>query len=196
MKFRHAFGLLAVTALVATTVLVVGQYNAPDARAAPGTTYVRTIGGFDFRSLDYRTFPQMVFNSGGGVFPSTNSGANLPPFRGLEASVDLPGGANVTRLDFYYRHCGGAGGPTFYFGAYAPYGGAFGYILNAAGAEADTSCTTTFTLTRSSTSLTRVTTLWRYVIGFDPLEFFSGAGTPPIFITGARVTYTCPTGCA
>jgi hypothetical protein len=34
------------------------------------------------------------------------------------------------------------------------------------------------------------------VIGFDPLEFFSGAGTPPIFITGARVTYTCPTGCA
>jgi hypothetical protein len=96
--------------------------GATAARAAPSTTYVGTIGGFDFRSLDYRTFPQMVFNSGGGVFPSTNSGANLPPFRGLEASVDLPGGANVTRLDFYYRHCGGAGGPTFYFGAYAPAG--------------------------------------------------------------------------
>jgi hypothetical protein len=163
------------------------------ARGAAGTVYSRTVYGPEFRPLDSRVAMQFAPNTGGGVFAVLASGA--PTVADFEAPVDLPVGANVTSVAFFYKDCFNSGGAhaVYYFGSYQPSVGKFTYHLPEAAGDFGT-CSTRYTFSR--TTATVASGSRRYVLGAD-VGTFTGPDNPnPDWILyGARIRYTCPTTC-
>jgi hypothetical protein len=165
------------------------------ARGAAGTVYSRTVYGPDFRPLDSRLAAQFAPNTGGGVFAVLIG--DLPPVRDFEAPVDLPVGANVTSVAFFYKDCFNDGGAhaLYYFGSYQPSAGKFTYHLREAAGNFG-NCTIRYTFSRARATIATVLVDRRYVLGAD-VGTFTGPDNPnPEWILyGARIRYTCPTTC-
>ncbi|HEY1738365.1 MAG TPA: hypothetical protein VGI86_06635, partial [Acidimicrobiia bacterium] len=122
MKRRSKF----ITAVVAGAVLCLG-YSATSSSAttaAAPAMFTRTIAGIDLHSSDARVSPELVANSGGGVTPSYESGAEGPnqPNVIFEAGIDLPKGAKVTAVSFTVTPGDRTGclGEPLVFGSYVP----------------------------------------------------------------------------
>ena len=165
------------------------------ARGATGTVYSRTVYGPDFRPLDSRVAAQFAPNTGGGIFAVLTG--DLPRNSDFEAPVDLPVGANVTSVAFFYKDCFNDAGPhaLYYFGSYQPAAGTFTYHLpEAAGTIGD--CTVRHTFSRAKPTIATVQADHRYVLGTD-VGTFTGPDnpSPDWMLYGARIRYTCPTTC-
>jgi hypothetical protein len=175
-------GIAAVSAAAAT-------------RGAASTIYSRTVYGPDFRPLDSRLAAQFAPNTGGGVFAVLTG--ELPPVRDFEAPVDLPVGANVTSVAFFYKDCFNSGGAhaLYYFGSYQPSAGHFTYHLPEAAGDFGT-CTTRYSFARTKATIATVQVDRRYVLGADVGTFTGPDNTSPDWILyGARIRYTCPITC-
>jgi len=162
---------------------------APEARV---TSHTLTIGGLEFRSLDYRSFPQFYSGSGGGVYRLEFMGPDVEKVY-FEAAVHLPAGVNVTEVDYIYRDCGLTspyGG--FYFGSYSP---GVGFTDNLPEADSpDISCTKS-TFKRVLPTPVQIAAARFYVAGFfSTIAVSQPAGTPLFMVFGARVGSPCPTG--
>ncbi len=163
-------------------------------------TYIRTLAGTDFRSLDVNVFPQLIPNSGGGVYAlyADAGGGGYPQESAsqfFEAGVDLPNGARVTEVRLYVRNCFRFGS-TGYFGAYTPSTG--GYAQYATLDVPPSSSCAARTVTRTGSPLTTVgTATSRYVIGSSFGGFYGARNTSPQWaLFGARIKYTCTSTCA
>lgn len=195
MSRRH--WLLVMVGLLIAGAAVWTRASAGAQKAAAVTTHYRTVVGIDFHPLDYRVTTQFFSGSGGGVYPESALTSG-PQF--LEAPIDLPVGATVTSVSFYYRDCGRVGpmpNASYYFGSYAPASGGYVDALPPASRRYG-QCDHTYTFTRSKASITRVAATRRYVLGTatKSWEFNTPTTTPQWLIVGARVKYTCPGQCS
>jgi hypothetical protein len=192
---------LAVSlAAMVVTGIAIGQIAGAEPRAR-STVHSVTVRGMDFRSLDFRVFPQLIPNTGGGIYPAAPFGTAPQPAY-LEADVELPPGASVNQVTFYYRDCGAVAG-TFvpllhsYLFAYDPVHAGGSYILPAADSPAK-SCSTTVPFVRPVSPPVKVVASRVYAVGVDTGYVVMGDSpttTPDALIAGARVRYTCPNAC-
>src|SRR5205814_2390618 len=83
----------------------------------------------DFEPIDSRTDVRFASNTGGGVWVGTAS------YPYLEARPELPPGAVITKVTFFYRQYPAAAPLLLYFGSYDPSTGSFAYG-NSSGGEA------------------------------------------------------------
>jgi hypothetical protein len=183
--------------------------NGPADAAAVTSTYTRTLIGPDFRPLDVRIGTQFVSNTGGGVFPQfLDDGSQTIPDTYLEAPVDVPIGAALTSVTFYFRDCGefrmGGGSEKFprahyYAGYYVPATGAFHYDVPE-GVSQWGDCSVRYRFTRTGTPLSTMAAGRRYVLGVHVTVASVGTNVPPLtdplwMLYGARVQYTCDATC-
>jgi len=197
---------LAVTSVavfgVALGSALMNQSAASTVAATP--SYSRTLYGPDFQSLDIRVRMQFMSNTGGTVYPIfQDDGSHLIPAPYVEAPLDLPLGANITSVRYYYHDCGFTPGDNhvyangnFYTGYYTPGTAGFAYISPQ---SHGTLACGLHNFVKTGTPLAVVTAGRRYVVGAyvigDLDSKTSATPDPPFAISGARVTYTCPTGC-
>jgi hypothetical protein len=199
---KRAWSMVVASAVLAAGGFVAMTYGAGTAGgAAAETVHNRMFYGPDFRPLDFRIAAQFVQNTGGGIYAHLRPGTSTwPTDVYVEAAVDLPVGAQVTSVSFFYKDCGVGLKPWFgayYFGAYKPSSGVFTYLLPVAH-HAYGNCAARYTFTRTGAPIATVTSDRRYVLGALAYE---GAGgnvphpDPLWLLYGARVKYTCPTTC-
>jgi hypothetical protein len=199
MTGRRWLVLLVLTLVAGTSVgSLLGTGAAQGAAAA--VSYTRTYTGTQFQPLDLRVRTQFMSGTGGGVYAQIVSQPG-PSALFLELPLDLPVGATVTSVSFFYKDCGipDVGSvqesARYYFGDYTP--NANGYVdVLPQGAGGRGVCDHTYTYTRSSTSITTIAANRRYVLGANIFE--QVVGTAPIddpgwILTGARLQYTCVT---
>lgn len=158
-------------------------------------TYVRTLSGTDFRSLDIDFFPQFLSGTGGGVYAVSNSntgGTNVEQY--FEATVDLPNGAQVIGVSLYIRNCTGQAIAQGYFGAYRPTLGSFAQYATL---KVSSGSCATQTVSKTGSPLATVdATTKRYVIGTTvPSTYGSRVTTPNFVLIGARIKWTCTSTC-
>ena len=196
---RKMVGLTLAAVLVGAAL---SASVATSASPAATRTFVRTLAGTDFQSLDFRVAPQLVANSGGGIYLHSQKDATRPDDIYLQAGVDLPVGANVTEVVFFYRDCGtpaanSAPVAEYYFGSYNARQGSFTYHLPGATDEFQ-NCPTTNSFIRKGNPIVVVGAGRRYVVGAE-VDVSHGGNEPdpnPWYVlVGARVKYTCPSVC-
>src|SRR3954449_12247762 len=94
---------LALALLPVVAVAGVGLFVASSSASTPAvaTSFSVTVAGTAMHALDERVAPQLVPNSGGGVTPTWESGAQPATTKVyLEAGVDLPLNAKVTSVSY------------------------------------------------------------------------------------------------
>jgi hypothetical protein len=175
-----------VVAAAALLAVFAGQTGS----AATVKTHTRMYIGTEFHPLDQSMRLQFIAFTGGGayVIQDANKIARAPF---VEVGVDLPNGANVTEVKFYFKSCNA--GSQFYFGAYGPPGASAALYFNEPNASASPSCRKTATITGTGSPLTTATPgSLRYVLGARPAAVaFHYDDTPPWLLVGARIRYTC-----
>jgi hypothetical protein len=191
MVLRRIGVVVSAVLLVGAGMAIAGVAGAN--QRGPATTHTLTLGGLDFHSRDYRSFPQLLPDSGGGVYRLEAYGAHTD-YVSFEAGVDLPAGASVTSVQYVYKDCSHASGyGRFYFGSYA-LGVGFTYHVPEAPLTV-TDCTRA-TVRRTLDPPLVLSAARRYVVGVRDALWYGQVRTDPLFlIYGARVRYTCPNGC-
>ena len=195
-------GVIAVVAICAAIVSVAAMRSG-GASAAATATFSRTFVGDDFRSLDVRIGTQHVASTGGAVAVQlVNDGSNTYPSPAyLEARADLPIGAQITSVTFYYLDCGNTGSEPLanvYFGYYSPATRSFTYIGTSTVDKIGCDWATTVL---KGTPLATVASGRRYTLGVaasgDTVRVAAPPNTTgsPYYLGGARVRYTCPSTC-
>ena len=184
------------------TAVVSATLSQSDAATAVTTSYSRMLIGADFRSLDVRIGVQFIPNSGGNVYPRfLDDGSHTIPAPNLEASLNLPVGANITSVRFYYRDCGYYPGDgqvyangNFYAGYYTPSTSSFAYVINQT--HGVLACGLR-NFVKSGTPLAVVGANRQYVVGAYMIGEVDSVATndPPFVLAGAKIVWTCPTGC-
>jgi hypothetical protein len=196
---RHAtsvvlqFVLSSAIALAGIAGLSSGRLGL--AQAATTQSYVKTLVGLDFHSLDQAVFAELAPNTGGAMYPVAlgDNVNNLPSHMYFEARVELPVGARVTDVTFYA--CGPSGNTSYYFGDYDPVAGAFQALLPEAHAPTST-CPQLRTLKQTGSPIATVAAGRSYHLGIE--VFVVGnfrINTPIAMLKGARVRYTCTSAC-
>jgi hypothetical protein len=186
---RRWIAVGAALTIVFTLFAVVARHQ--DASAATNRTL--TVIGTDFKSLDWHFTDTQVPGTGGGadhLFTDTTG----PVYGYMEANLNLPPAARVTKIEIYYRNCSAQVPPKVYFGVYTPSPAGFTYIVPQTTVSGiDSNCSRSFTFTRSANPLTTVAGSKRYVVGV----FMGADGTPksgPLVashvIGGARLNYS------
>jgi hypothetical protein len=173
-----------------------------EASTAVPASYSRTLTGADFRSLDVRIGLQFIPNSGGNVYPRfLDDGSHTIPAPNLEASLNLPIGANITSIRFYYRDCGYHPGDgqvypngNFYAGYYTPSTSTFAYVVNQT--HGTLACGLR-NFVKTGSPLAVVGANRQYVVGAYMIGEVDivASNDPPFVLAGAKVIWTCPTGC-
>jgi hypothetical protein len=185
--------LPVVLAILIASVWIVTRWTDETAQAATTTTHTRTYLGLDFRPLDTVVFPELASNTGGGIYPIAlgDNIHNLPDQMYFEARVDLPAGAKVTEVTFFW--CGPNGNAKFYFGVYQPRARTFTAALPEANPPASTQCPAgTVAFTRSGNPIVTTTEGHAYHLGVHIFAIGSFRLANPIWVlNGARVRYTC-----
>jgi hypothetical protein len=186
--------LAALVALAGGTAVALVEQGPATATSLP--TYVRTLGGEDFNTEDIRVFPQFLVNSGGGVYPLwDDDGSHVVPPTYFESGVDLPVGAAITSVTFWYHDCNENSAGAFYAGSYSAVAGSYAPIVQET--HGGTTCATQ-TLTKSGSPLATVVGGRRYVVG---VHLDSSAVTlvrtssPSFLLLGARIKFNCPSTC-
>jgi hypothetical protein len=177
--------LLVAVAILAAIVV------APSSNAASTKTHARTYMGTDFHSLDHVLTPQFApFTGGGAYLVQTTNEAPQTPF--MEVGVDLPNGAQVIDVTFFYRSCHAGG--EIYFGSYGPGNGSSHLYFDKKNLPASTDCTAATPTVFQSTgplTTTKPGTL-RYVLGASPGSASASYQTHPDWILlGAKIRYSC-----
>jgi hypothetical protein len=198
MTFHRRIALIAapVLAVAATGFFVVASSSATTTPAP--TTFTRTITGTDMHSLDERTSPQLVPNSGGGVSPTYEDGA-APPGRVIfEAGVDLPKGAKVTAISFTVTPGDRTGclGEPLVFGSYVPQNATFTTNISFTTPGHPSPCARG-TFTKTGNPIATVVNGRRYVIEWkpQPTSPYPGNAAGSGIFHGATVQYTCTNPC-
>ena len=201
MPKRWMTVLAAVVSAVAGAALVGAVQNIGAANAATSQTYVRTLTGTDFRPLDIRIHAQFVSGTGGGIYAIyQDDGTHTKPDAFLEAPLDLPVGAQLTQVSFFYRDCGSFGfdvSMSFYAGSYVPSTGAYTPIVNETQSMVSRPCPTK-TFTRTGSPLASVGDGHRYILGVRVSAGILAETMPqfqPYVFAGARIKYTCSATC-
>lgn len=197
---KRRVALVAVGVLAASGLLAMTDTIGSAGGATTDTVYTRTFYGPDFKSLDFRISPQFLPNTGGGVYGQQPSSVQWSGDYYFEAPVDLPVGANVTSVSFYYADCGPGSIELadYYFGSYKPSVGQFAYALPASVGGHSGACGVRYTFTRSKPTIATVLPDRRYVLGAHAYLHVLGdtpTTDPDWTIFGARVRYTCPSLC-
>jgi hypothetical protein len=187
---RRWIAVGAALTIVFTLFAVVARHQ--DASAATNRTL--TVVGTDFKSLDWRFLDTAIAGTGGGA-DHLFTFSDGPVYGYMEANLDFPPAARVTKVDIYVRNCSAQVPPKVYFGAYTPNPAGFTYIVPQTTVSGnDSNCSSTFTFTRSGNPLTTVAGSKRYVVGI--LMGSDGEPKPgnPLVashvIVGARFNYT------
>ncbi len=192
MKLRSYAVVRAVTVVVALlgTVLVSQLTAASGGEPDGATTFRVMIGGVDFRARDSDNVIRFAENTGGGIW--LQQARRSPVF--LEAPVDLPNGAQITRVTFFIRNCETITLPAsaLYFGAYRPAAGAFDYAVPEF-VPPRGACDATQAVARTLSPAVTVRATQRYVVGFRPaVTYLTDTYTPNgvnQVLVGAQVTY-------
>jgi hypothetical protein len=187
---RRWIAVGAALTILFTLVAVVARHQ--DASAVTNRTL--TVIGTDFESLDWRFVDTQVPGTGGGA-DHLFADAGGPIYGYMEANLDFPPAARVTKVEIYYRNCSAQVPPKVYFGVYTPNPAGFTSIVPETTVSGmDSNCSRTFTFSRSANPLTTVAGSKRYVVGI----LMGGVGMPkpgnPLVashvIVGARLNYT------
>src|SRR5262249_9610448 len=150
-------------------------------------TYVKTLVGTDFHSLDQAVFAELAPNTGGAIYPLalgdlTNA---LPDDMYFEARVELPVGARVTEVTFI--GCGPAGNGSYYFADYNLLAATYEPLRPEAYA-ASSSCPTLRALKRTGNPITTVAAGRSYHLGAHTFALGNFRTSNPIWqLHGARV---------
>src|SRR3954453_12237439 len=168
MSRRH-WSMVMIAVLMSGLALVWRSSAGAASGAAAPIGYTRTLAGIDFHALDARIQTEFVSGSGGGVYAALTSTATGAPPQGtyVEATVNLPVGAEVTAVTFYYWDAGKKGAfplGTYYFGSYSPSDGGYADALPPASSDFGQR-RHTYAFTRSGTPITTVVANRRYVLG-------------------------------
>ena len=198
MAIRRGALPLALALLVAATWIVARGSGGTVRAATTATTYTRIYAGLDFAPLDVNVFPELASNTGGGIYPLAigDDINSLPNNMNFEARVDLPVGAKVTEVTFFY--CGPSGNAKFYFGAYQPSTRGFTAVLPEAYPPTATTCPSgTKSFVRTGSPIVTTSAGHTYRLGVHILALGNFRTDSPIWVmNGARVKYTCtPTSC-
>jgi hypothetical protein len=186
----------SVAALVAGAVIVEGAGASPRAAA---TQHSVTVRGVEWRSLDFRAFPQYVPNTGGGVYAHVAGSTAPDRTPAFEAAMPVPAGALINQVTFYFEDCGNDSNAfgDWYFAQYNPTTGAGQRILQAKDTPQAMLDCQLHSWARPVSPAVRVLATTTYAAGAD-LKVI-GAGdpipNPDLVVEGARVRYTCPIGC-
>jgi hypothetical protein len=184
-----------IAAVLLTSMCGIAVVDQRPSSAVTTRTYVRTFVGTDFRSLDGNMLTQLFGGSGGGIYAFSNApiGAKF-----LELNVDLPVGARVTNVTFYFRDCVPAVFPqsSYYFGSYNPVTSNWAEVVNMQGSHS-ANCNATRSVTRTGSPLATVVVGRRYTLGMAPLGVSNDkSSTGGWGLIGARISYTCTELCA
>jgi hypothetical protein len=178
------------------------------APAATVVTYTRTLAGTDFQSLDLRVYPQFITATGGGVYPLWHDPNSVvtPDNSYFEAKIDMPVGAALTSITYYYKDCGAHVGTTttaqvaYYSGFYTPSTAGFQYVRpDGNGGFGD--CSKRYAFTRTGNPLATIVANRRYTIGAHIIGNFALQTEPPEqanptwYLAGATIRYTCSGSC-
>lgn len=177
-------------ALLTTGLLLggtsVGLVSAEVPAVAAATTHQLTIVGIDFHPLDGDTILHFAPGTGGGVFVRTYQ--VLPVY--IEAPLELPTAALVTKVTFFVRYCGAFAQPNKpYFGAYTPATADWsGYIPEFA-PRLQRDCSATQAVAKTLSTAVTVRADQRFVVGWHVFSAYSDASIAENVLIGARVTY-------
>ncbi len=122
MRAVRRITLAASLAATVVTGIAIG-HTAGAAPRATATQHSVTVRGVEWRSLDFRFFPQYVEGTGGGVYAHVAAGHSTPNHIYLEAAMPVPIGAVINQVTFYLQDCGTdvpSALAQWYFAAYDP----------------------------------------------------------------------------
>src|SRR5882757_7489725 len=104
---KRGWSLVLAAVLAAGGFLAVSLGTGTAGGATTATVHSRTLYGLDFQPLDFRIARQFMQNSGVVIYAHLRPGTSTwPDDVYLEASIDLPVGARVTSVSFFYKDCG------------------------------------------------------------------------------------------
>jgi hypothetical protein len=200
MRTVRRITLAASLAAMVVTGIAIG-HTAGAAPRATTTQHSITVRGVEWRSLDFRFFPQYVPNTGGGVYAHVAAGHAIPSDIFLEAAMPVPVGAVINQVTFYLQDCG-TDVPSalgqWYFATYDPTQRKGHFILPIADTPPSMRDCQFHSFIRTVSPAVKVLATTKYVAGVDT-HFVSSADAPapnPDFVVeGAKVRYTCPNGC-
>jgi hypothetical protein len=188
---RRAGALLFVSGLVAMVAVAISTPSVTGAAAS--TTYATTVVGTELHSLDPHFQSKLVPNTGGGAYAVYDPGVETPhPPWYLEATLDLPVGAQVTSVAITLTNCSGG---SVDFGSYAPAAGSFSLHTHLAIPAG--SCPRQ-TFINAGSPLTTVANGRRYAITWTVTRLRTWSPDPLTFAStfnGATVRYTCTAPC-
>jgi hypothetical protein len=200
MRTVRRITLAASLAAMVVTGIAIGHTAGAAPRAA-ATQHSITMRGVQWRSLDFRYVPQYIQQHGGGVYLQRLPGATSQPDAWfLEADMNLPAGALVNQVTFFYQDCGVHGNALahWYFARYDPAHAGGGFILQSADSPVGTRDCQTHAFVRNVSPAVKVDPTKNYVAGVDSGYANNGddpTTSPSLVVLGAKVRYTCPNGC-
>ncbi len=110
--------ILFSLALVALSVFPISSLSR---LAAPGLNYYETYVGQDFDPIDGRNQLRYIGGSEGGVAAVEQDNLDTISYFYSEIHLDLPVGAQITEVTFYYKDCTFKPDRiNFYLGSYSP----------------------------------------------------------------------------